>query len=550
MMLRIGTRSSRLAMAQATIVKNLIEEKLERKTKLMIVKTIGDYDQKSRLTKFNQQGIFTGALESQLLQGKIDIAVHSLKDLPVQNTSGLELLAFVKRHSAGDSLLIKKSHVISIDPLHITKYLRFATGSPRRQSQFMEFEPTAIPIDIRGNIETRINMLQKKSFDALIVASAVFERIQILLPDNIERIDLPVDYFPPTPGQGTIAIQGRNGEFNDIITLNDKETQISVDAERRALANTGGGCELSLGVYVRKELNKWIVCASKAAIGWNPSYRAPLSRFYSTSQDLGTAMSQLIKYLTINNDNVIQSSSILMGRKIVLTGSFARMNDYREVLTAEGAITYVLPVFSYRTFFDQLENTELLKRWKNCEWLVISSQRAVEFVRLLQQMIPLTKRVACIGPATAKALRSIDSPVHLVAEGSMESLRELLLELRESYSGDVLYLRGVNYASTPADDAYSFPVYEALVNKIELSIKPTEIVVFSVRAAKAILEYLEPNQILRWIAIGSRTGRFLQEMGLDVIVSNQPTPQAVLQAVLKHNKEGSFNSNDPLQSKR
>ena len=531
MVIKIGTRGSRLALSQTNIVKQLIEEKINLETEINIIDSKGDHDQKSRLTTFGSQGIFTGELESQLIQGSIDIAVHSLKDLPVLNTPNLELIAFIKRHSAGDSLLIKKEHLISRNPLKVDKYLKFGTGSPRRQSQFLEFEPSAIPIDIRGNVETRIGLLQFTFIDALIMATAVFERLDLTLPKNIEKIDLPVDYFPPTPGQGVIVIQTKIGDFGKLEELNDLETQIAVNAEREVLANSGGGCELSLGVYIHKNQTNWVCHATKTYNTWNPSQLPNLSRFHFESDNLETLSNTLGNYINKPENVTSDIKSDLSRRRIILASSSSTAQQFSKLLEAHGAETFRMPIFDYKTDLTQLNNSLLVDQWYNSEWLIISSQQSKEFVKSLVKIYPHTVRIACIGQSTAKALRSIDMPVHLVANGNMMSMQILLKEARAIHPGQVIYLRGLNYTSQPSEDAHSFAVYSTITRHLELPIQPTEIVAFSTRSAKAILEQLGSTCTFKWVAIGPTTGKFLADLGQDVIISQKPTPEGVYEAL-------------------
>jgi hydroxymethylbilane synthase len=543
--IRIGTRSSELAIAQAKIVEMMISEKLGWKTEIVTKKALGDKDLVSQLTKFRGQGAFTSTLEQELLHKNIDLNVHSLKDLPVKDNEGLEIVAYIKRHNPGDSLLIKKDKLISKKPLKVKKGIKIATGSTRRQSQFLALDPTAVPIDIRGNVNTRIKKLQTSSIDALVMASAAFERINLPLPENILKVDLPLDQFPTAPGQGVIVVQVRKNEFPELEKLDHNETRLAATTERKILGVTGGGCELSLGITISLKEGVWRLDGSNAQKNWNASQEAVLTRYFFESERLEELADRAISLLNKGGElikdgeegeeqEVHMKQKELTNRKIIIARGREDAIEYSKKLLQFGAITASMEVFDYQTNYKLLEDEEFQRIWQETEWLIISSQRATEFLSLLNLTNPRVVKIAVIGTATAKAIRSINLPVHIVADGSMGSLRKVLFEERGTSLGKVLYLRGVHYSQEPAEEAISYAVYEARIKDFTSPFEGEidDLVVFSKRAAEAILERFESGKTKRWIAIGERIGDYLVKKGEEVKVADEPTPSGVTKAIL------------------
>ncbi|MFV2014924.1 MAG: hydroxymethylbilane synthase, partial [Candidatus Heimdallarchaeota archaeon] len=462
---KIGTRGSKLALAQAKIAKEMIEKKLGYKVRIEIISSIGDKDQISQLHNFRGMGVFTGMIENELKERRIDLAVHSLKDLPIENTKGLYIPAFLQRDTANDVLLIKESALIDDDPLEVKKGIRIATGSPRRQSQFLAFEPTSIPIDIRGNVNTRISRLETSFIDGLIMAGAVFDRINIELPKGVRKITLPLDSFPCAPGQGVIALQARENEYSEIILLNHEETSDAVLAERYVLSRIGGGCDISFGFYITQENNICKGVASLAPAEWNPSQPALLSR---TIIEAGTTFEIIQKMLgaysstlSLNDTNGIDKIEL---RKIIIARDNKDSINYNVIINRNlNALVTSVSVFEYQTDYSMLDNTDLIDSWKNCTWVVLTSQRSVEFLYLLSNLHKRNPmRIAAVGPQTAKKLRSVGFPVHLVAEGSLSNLKKLLIDARNIYRGDILFLHGKNITGYPSEDSQSYQVYQTI----------------------------------------------------------------------------------------
>jgi hydroxymethylbilane synthase len=243
---RLGTRGSPLALAQAEIVRRAYLARYpEERIELVVIKTEGDLDAERPLDAFGGSGAFVREIERALIDGRIDAAVHSAKDLAVDDPDGLELVAFLERADAHDVLV----HPQRKDWEKPGPGFRIATDSSRRRAQLADAWPGVEFVDIRGNIETRLGKLAAGAADALVLAAAGLRRLE-LNPEGEEPISIPV--CVPAPGQGAVAIQAREGDpaAENLRWLNHIATSLAVQAERDMAAALGAGCSVPLGAYV------------------------------------------------------------------------------------------------------------------------------------------------------------------------------------------------------------------------------------------------------------------------------------------------------------
>jgi len=242
--LRIGTRESRLALAQARIAAGAIAPVLGP-AELVPLSTRGDAISASRprASWVDTDGQFTRELESALLDGRVDLVVHSFKDLPTEPVDGLVIGAVLERGDARDCLLTADGGTIEDLPFGA----RIGTSSPRRAAQLAAARADLIAIPIRGNVETRIARLEAGEYDALMLAAAGLDRLGIDLPQHAR---LPYDLVLPAPAQGALAIQARAADASLLAALarvDHLPTRIGVEAERTLLRRIGGGCLAPLG---------------------------------------------------------------------------------------------------------------------------------------------------------------------------------------------------------------------------------------------------------------------------------------------------------------
>ncbi|WP_185849857.1 hydroxymethylbilane synthase [Blattabacterium cuenoti] len=243
--IRIGTRDSPLAISQAIEVQKFLH-RLGYCSHLFFIKSEGDLIQNIPIDKFKKIGVFTRKLTNVLISGKIDMAVHSLKDVPTNLSEKITLSAYLKRGSFSDLLVYKGSSNFLFNP-KIEAII--ATGSLRRVAFWKNRYPHHTIVDLRGNINTRLKKLYDNSWKGAIFAKVGLERLGIL--NDLEGFNFKVlDWMIPSPGQGIIVVSTRkDNEWIQNLTkkLDDRNTRLSASIERQFLKTLGGGCVTPIG---------------------------------------------------------------------------------------------------------------------------------------------------------------------------------------------------------------------------------------------------------------------------------------------------------------
>jgi len=250
--LRIGTRGSALALWQARSIARALRETTGVEPEIVIIKTSGDKFQQASFSQIGTKGVFIKELEDALLDVRIDLAVHSMKDVPTEMPEGLMISAIGKREDVRDALLSTSGATLASLP----QGARVGTSSLRRQSQLLYARRDLRVLELRGNVDTRIEKLKRGDYDAIVPAKAGLDRLG--LSGNISEV-LPHDVSLPAAGQGAIGIEARAGDgetLRVLAALEDAETRSAVTAERSALAGLGGGCQVPIGAWGRVENRK------------------------------------------------------------------------------------------------------------------------------------------------------------------------------------------------------------------------------------------------------------------------------------------------------
>ncbi len=244
--MRIGTRGSALALAQAEQAKRLVQENFpEIDVEISVIRTAGDKDHVRSLVSFGGQGVFVKEIEEALLEGKIDLAVHSLKDVPDSMDSRLELSGFLKRENPRDVLV---SNGISLERLR--QGATVGTGSPRRVLQLKAIRPDIKCVNLRGNLPSRIEKIKSGELDAIMLGAAGLVRLG--LSSEISE-EFSVVAITPAIGQGIVALQSlRENAFARNVSerISDKLTVLAARAERRWMELLGGGCRVPMGAIL------------------------------------------------------------------------------------------------------------------------------------------------------------------------------------------------------------------------------------------------------------------------------------------------------------
>jgi hydroxymethylbilane synthase len=283
--LRIGTRGSQLALWQAHFTQQaLLTVNIE--SELVIIKTKGDIIQHLSFQKMEGKGFFTKEIEDALLQGEIDLAVHSMKDLPTQSQNGLVISAVSHREDPSDCI-IAHPHAINPNlPFKLKLNANIGSSSARRKAQMTHFRSDIFMRDLRGNVPTRIQKLETDNLDAIIIALAGVKRLQL---DLSKFVMVPLDprEFVPAPAQGVLAWQTN---ADDITTrtilkkIHNTAVATLTNIERRVLQIMDGGCQLPLGVYCTRDNNGYFHATASCLI--NQSMRRVN---YSSGTYLGMA---------------------------------------------------------------------------------------------------------------------------------------------------------------------------------------------------------------------------------------------------------------------
>ena len=242
--LRIGTRGSALALWQARWIQSRLQE-LGCEAEIEIIRTRGDKVQNVPLPQIGGKGLFTAELEAALREGNIDVAVHSLKDLPTGLPPEFVLGAVPARADARDVLLAVEPFTLASLP----RGARVGTSSPRRAGQLRAVRSDLEILDLRGNVDTRIRKLEAGEYDAIVLAAAGAERLGLTA---LVREHIAPQVVCPCPGQGALAVEARTGDEKVLAQLQALEhaaTRFAVEVERIVLAELGGGCSIPVGVY-------------------------------------------------------------------------------------------------------------------------------------------------------------------------------------------------------------------------------------------------------------------------------------------------------------
>ena len=248
--IKIGTRGSELALWQANFVREELE-KLGHTVEINIIHTQGDKIQDLSFDKLEGKGFFTKEIEAALLSKEVDLAVHSHKDLETTPPAGLMIAAVSDREDPSELLLANPGAVDSTELWGLKKNAIIGTSSARRKSQLLALRPDLQIKDLRGNVPTRIKKLKTEGYDAILLAKAGVNRLNLDLSDlHVEVLDPTI--FVPAPAQGVLGLQIRteDSRLAEILSnLNHTYTAQKIELERNVLRLMEGGCQLPLGVY-------------------------------------------------------------------------------------------------------------------------------------------------------------------------------------------------------------------------------------------------------------------------------------------------------------
>jgi hydroxymethylbilane synthase len=397
----IGTRGSELALWQANYTKDLLEKK-GYEAELKIISTEGDRSQEwnTSFDKLEGKGFFTKEIEEALLKKEIDLAVHSHKDLPTNGPEELIIAGVSDREDPADWLLIRKEAVDEKQRFNLKQKAVIGTSSSRRKSQLLAFRDDVEIKDLRGNVPTRIKKLQEGQYDAIILAAAGIERLELDLTDlRVEKLN-PKE-FVPAPAQGVLAWQIREGDTAleiAIEKINNEEVQTRINLERMVLNLFEGGCQMPLGVYCETDTNDndrpvFKVWISKAD-AWD---KQPIQLYFETSLAFDLP------------ERILERVNAIKPQKVFISKTF-KEKDY-------------LPKALTRLNFDV--NAKSLIEFKQVEiyflpisdWIFFSSKHAVRYFFNQNPKIG-TVKFGCISKETSIELRQFGHRASFIGQNT------------------------------------------------------------------------------------------------------------------------------------
>ncbi|MDX9883879.1 MAG: hydroxymethylbilane synthase [Prolixibacteraceae bacterium] len=400
--IKIGTRGSKLALWQANEVQKAIRQALpELQTEIVVMNTPGDLDQTVSLMKIEDAGFFTKDIEDALLQNKIDMAVHSMKDMPVELPAGLIIGGALPRGDVRDVLITRDGRKFA----ELTAKDKIGTCSLRRKAQLLHLNPQLQVADIRGNVDARIQKMLDGDYDALVIAAAGVERLG--LAHHISEYFSPVDVCP-APCQAAIAIEiAKDNTFiREIIDkFSDDETLKITTAERDFLRCFDDGSQAPAACYSEKTGEEWRITGIISSVDGSWLIKKSISGSIEQARENAVVVAQQL--LNSGGKEILEQSKnerlkeqdySLTGKIIITTHSRKPHDEFGEFLRKQGATVIPMPTIEILPL-----DFELTAPLISYQWIVLTSPNAAR--PLFSRIKPgKTNRLAALGPGTAKAL--------------------------------------------------------------------------------------------------------------------------------------------------
>lgn len=517
----IGTRGSRLALWQA----DHIEARLKatgHPTQQRIIKTQGDRVQDLSFDKMEGKGFFTKEIEAELIAGTIDLAIHSCKDLETRDPEGLHIAAIAGRAASEELLIIRKEAVDNARTLGLKEYAVVGTSSARRKSQVRMFRPDVVITDLRGNVPTRVEKLRSGVYDAILLAKAGIDRLELDLSMFDVRV-LDPRWFVPAPAQGALAVQSRRSDTHAnqaAESLHDDVAALCVGLERAVLFGYRGGCQVPLGVHAVRKGNGFSLWASGAR-----THDAMPVRVHLIGHDANALADEVVARLQ-RTPRVLR---VLITREHEPTGLLARSLSAHghivqgERLLAPEAVAFTVPAEFDRIFF--------------------TSRNAVRYFAAGGGDLSAA-RCDAIGGATAEELRRHGADVAFIGDGADTSTiaaeySARFLAQRVLFPCAETGLRTVQ-RSLPPENVIDLVVYR--MRKVESVVVPEAdiAIVTSPEHANALHAVMPLHTFTHRIAMGTSTAQRIRELsGSDAVIPWASNELALVDAVFNIATDGS-----------
>ena len=516
----IGSRGSDLALWQANHVKNRLAQ-AGFDCSITIIKTQGDKIQHLSLDKLEGKGFFTKELEEALLDGSIDLAVHSHKDLPTTSPEKLFIAAVSEREDPSEILLVNKKAADEKQLWNLKKNAQVGTSSARRKTQLLAYRNDLNISDLRGNVPTRIQKLRDGQYDAIMLAAAGVERLQINLDEFIvEKLDPKI--FVPAPAQGVLALQTRLNDsalIEALQVINQPEVAAKISIERKVLNLFDGGCQLPLGVYCEKGFDDeenpiYKVWVSKA----KDANKAPIYTYYENTET------------TAFPEEIVAHLNAIKACKVFITRNIQSQHLLSASLAAQG---FEVNGVSLITF-----NTIAMKNMPQSDWIFFSSKHAVEnFFK--QKPILGNQKYGTIGKSTADAIRKYGKRAEFIGQSTDTKTIGKQFAARVG-SATVLFpvakgsMRSVQSQFVKKDQTLDINVYETIEHN-DIQLPKADVLIFT--SPSNVNAFFKANKIEthhKIIAMGGATEAELRKHGVrKCTLPNSFDDLGILQAIYK-----------------
>ena len=516
----IGTRGSQLALWQANYTQQILS-KNQIESEIKIIQTKGDVSQSwnTSFDKLEGKGFFTKELEDALLNNEIDLAVHSCKDLPTVFPPGLTITAYSKRANPFDVLLIKKDKIDITLPLKLKEGVVVGTSSSRRKAQLLSYRKDIQIKDIRGNVPTRIAKLANGEFDAILLAQAGIDRLEIDISD-FEVVPLEAPMFIPAAAQGILAYQIRehDTETQQICNiLHDTEDAEISGLERKILNAFDGGCQVPLAIYVKKEIQYhiWISLAQ----AWNGM---PFRTHHQYQNLADVDVQSLVNQIKNPEPKKVFISSNLQEE------SFFKTNLEAHQYKVEGVS---LLDFKAEQFDKNIINT--------ADWIFFSSKHAIDFfIPEYSQEELKNKKIAVLGKGTEQQLRKYGIAADFIGDGHGD-VSARLFEQQLNSTVNVLFpcatqslYQVQNHFSKNLINVTNISVYQNIMKEVSSKIDADILVFTSPMNAKAYFSKFPKEDFQTIISIGRSTASILMEMNIEHRTAYLPYEYCLVDEVL------------------
>jgi hydroxymethylbilane synthase len=499
----IGSRGSELALWQARHVQALLKE-LGVEAEIKIIKTQGDKIQDLPLDKLEGKGFFTKEIEEALLKREIDLAVHSHKDLPTVSPPGLMIAAVSEREDPSELILVRKEAVDEKMKFAFKRNAVVGTSSARRKSQLLAFRSDVKIEDLRGNVPTRVQKLRDGKYDAVMLAAAGVERLELDLSDlHVEKVS-PKE-FVPAPAQGVLALQVRDEDkelFELLQELNDAEVAESISIERKVLNLFDGGCQLPLGAYCEVKENEeggkvFGIFVSKAD-AWD---KFPKQLYFESKKSEGLA------------EKIVEKINTVKPAAVFITRDLRKHDYFRDALVAQDFTVHGQALIEMKPV--------PVRTVPHAEWVFFSSKHAVRYFFALKPDVKGVK-FGAVAKATADEIRKFGQRAEFI--GSTNDTKLTAKKFAALAGGKkVLFpqakgsLKTIQLQMPRKENVIDLIVYETIKRGWELGAGSEEFGIMVFTSPSNVEAFFEKNKVSagqKVVAMGDATANTLRKFGL------------------------------------